>query len=92
MLRAGPGRAGPGHSFHGPGLIIQFAGQARAGTLPVMRALASNNICGPGLGPKFRPVQDTSTLGSGADEENVMTVLTTPSLRDTVRQTPSNME
>ena len=57
MGRAGPGldillRAGPG-----PGLIIQFAGPARAGSVQLLRARA-----GPGLksysragpGPKFQ--------------------------------------
>ena len=35
-------RAGPGHTLcgPGPGLIIQFAGQARAGTPPLLRARA----------------------------------------------------
>ena len=54
-------RAGPGHTFcgPGPGLIIQFAGRARAGTTAAGpgRAWASNHICGPGLGLNFRPVQ-----------------------------------
>ena len=42
------GRAGPGHTFllagPGPGLIIQFAGRARAGSAQLLRARA-------GLGP-----------------------------------------
>ena len=54
-------RAGPGHTFCGPGtgLIIQFAGRARACTTSAGpgRAWASNHICGPGLGLNFRPVQ-----------------------------------
>ena len=41
------GRAGPGHTFlrarPGPGLIIQFAGRARAGSAQLLRARA-----GPG--------------------------------------------
>ena len=47
---AGPGRAGPGHTFlragPGPGLIIQFAGRARAGSVQLLRARA-------GPGPKI---------------------------------------
>ena len=37
------GRAGPGHTFCGPGLIIQFAGRSRAGSAQLLRARA-----GPG--------------------------------------------
>ena len=47
-------RAGPGHTFCGPGLIIQFAGRARAGSAQLLRAWASNHICGPGLGLSCR--------------------------------------
>ena len=56
-------RAGPGHTFCGPGsgLIIQFADRARAGSAQFLRARASNHICGAGLGPNFRPVQGPST-------------------------------
>ena len=42
----GPGRAGPG-----PGLIIQFAGRAWAGSAQQLRARAAS------LGINFRPVQ-----------------------------------
>ena len=58
------GRAGPGNTFcwSGPGLIIQFAGRARARSAQLSaagpgRTWASNHICGPGLGLHFRPVQ-----------------------------------
>ena len=52
--RAGPGRAGPGL-----GLIIQFAGRARAGSAQLLRARAEpgSQIILPGLGLYFRPVQ-----------------------------------
>ena len=69
MVGLGPGlglkyeivlQAGPGHNCCGPGLglIIQFAGRARAGSAQLLRgrARASNKICGPGLGLDFRPV------------------------------------
>ena len=62
VLRAGPGldimvEAGPG-----PGLIIQFAGRARAGSAQLLRG-------GPGpqiifLGLDFRPVQGPSLYHS----------------------------
>ena len=32
------GRAGPGHTFCGPGLIIQFASRSRAGSAQLLRA------------------------------------------------------
>ena len=54
-------RAGPGHTFCGPGLIIQVAGWARAMSEQLLRAQASNHICGPGLCLDFRPVQGPNT-------------------------------
>ena len=63
VLRAGTYflRAGPG-----PGLILQFAGRARAGSTKLLRARgrarASNHICVPGLGLNLRPVQGPSRL------------------------------
>ena len=57
-------RAGPGHNCRGPGrgLIIQFAGRARARSAQLLRARAgaSNHVCGPGLAQDFRPVQGPS--------------------------------
>ena len=61
------GRVGPGHTFcgPGPGLIIQFAGRARAGSACTTaacpgRSWALNHICGPGLSLNFMPVQGPS--------------------------------
>ncbi len=65
VLRAGPGldmllagRAGPGphNSVFGPGPGRVCTTDAGPG-----RAWASNNICGPGLGLNFRPVQGPTT-------------------------------
>ena len=51
-------RAGTRHNFigPGPGLIIQFAGRARAGPASLLRA----HICGSDLRAKARPVQGPS--------------------------------
>ena len=63
------GRAGPGHTFCGPGLIIQFAGPGRVCTTAAGpgRAWASNHICGPGLGLNCKPVQGPSTYASSVN-------------------------
>ncbi len=60
VLRAGPGLDILFAGRAGPGLIIQFAGRARARSAQLLRARASNHICGPGLGLHFRPVQGPS--------------------------------
>ena len=54
------GWAGPEHTFSGPGpgLIIQFAGRARAGSAQLLRARAGPGpqiIFAAGPGPKFQP-------------------------------------
>ena len=60
------GRAGPGHTFCGPGRpgpgphnSVCGPGPGRVCTTAAGpgRAWASNHICGPGLGLNFRPVQ-----------------------------------
>ena len=50
-------RAGPGHTFCGPGLIIQFAGQTRAGSAQLLRpghGLGLKSYLRAGPGPKFQ--------------------------------------
>ena len=55
------GRAGPGHTFCGPGPHNSVCGQGPGRVCTTAagpgRAWASNHICGPGLGLNFRPVQ-----------------------------------
>ena len=54
-------RAGPGHVFCGPVLIIKFLSRARARFAQLLRARASIHISGPGVGLNFRPVQGPSS-------------------------------